>query len=892
MIDYQKIAQAALSQAEGICCELFPAGARDGAEFRIGSLAGESGKSLSINLRSGKWKDFASGDCGGDLISLWAGARDMKMGDAARELDERLHAGGFTETATHGNCGSTYKPSNLTPQPFGPETPAPTEKRRQRDGEWESVPISRSWAYRDAEGRLVGYVCRVDYPDGSKDIYPYTFCKTDDGTEKWAFHGFLKPKPLYNLEKILSTTGGVFGVEGEKCTDTLQSITRNAVFTWQGGAQAAKRIKDTDWSHLNGRSIVLLPDADSATDERGKLLPQALQPGISAMLYVEEALTEAGAKVFIALPPKGWKNGYDIADAIKDGFSFKQLVEHVNAQRKAFAVTTVREYLENELNAYAEESRPLEQEPIPEPEPEPELESQKSSNPAKPDPLKIAAKAKATIAAKIAEPPVEAPKPLAESMHGIQSIGITTEVDAAARFTELMGKPSKLRPNARNDVRFAPGVGWMIWDGKRWGTENSEFLIQEILMTQAQDWTRAMLQANDGDFNASAVKGAKAFESSGHIAGISKLARSSARVMINGKDLDSDPLILNVENGILDIRTGTLMPHDKNANCTKLANVSFDPDATHPALETFLATLRETCGTDVVDFLARAFGYCMTGEVSADALFLLQGEGGGGKTTILEAVTNMLGDYTVKLPFESFCATKYGRSPGGASCDIMMLRGARMALAEEGDRSATLDAGRVKELTGGGTITARGLYDGYVMFKPTHHLWLCSNFEPRADADDTGVWRRMIKLKFLPVPAEKRDPSLREALIHDPAARSALLAWIVRGSNEWIEHGGGRDGLGIPSSVAALTEDYRKRLDTVGQWLDESLEIGGIITDKYATASNKDLRKSYEGWCEDNGAMPLGLARFSEALRSRGLEKERTQSGVCWKGIRIAYGGM
>ena len=160
MIDFSKIAAAALCQAEGICCELFPGGRRDGVEFRIGSLAGDAGKSLAINLRTGRWKDFSSGDSGKDLIALWAAVHNIGMADAAKELDAKLNAGGFTQSAEAGHFAKGFKPSKWTPLPFAPETPPPSELRLFREDKWQPFPVARSWAYRDTEGRLVGYVCR------------------------------------------------------------------------------------------------------------------------------------------------------------------------------------------------------------------------------------------------------------------------------------------------------------------------------------------------------------------------------------------------------------------------------------------------------------------------------------------------------------------------------------------------------------------------------------------------------------------------------------------------------------------------------------------------------------------------------------------------------------
>lgn len=478
-----------------------------------------------------------------------------------------------------------------------------------------------------------------------------------------------------------------------------------------------------------------------------------------------------------------------------------------------------------------------------------------------------------------------------------RSRGLGSETDAAARFVEAYGPPDERKTNARDTVRYATGIGWLVWDSMRWNSDTEGLAVQELAKRCAKQWTRDCLEkieaakmdaSSDGKKERAALNKALSYEGASILQGVLKLAKSDKRILIDAAKLDADPYKLNCENGLLDLRTGQIRPHDKTAMMTKLAPVAYMPEARHNAVDAVLATIRETCGQEVIDFLARAFGMSLTGNVSADVLFLLQGEGGAGKTTLLEALSELLGDYATELPFESFCLARNGRSPGGASPDLIKLRGSRLAIAEEGDRSATLDAGRLKALTGGGKLTARDLYSGFMTFSQTHHLWLCSNFEPRADADDSGVWRRMVKIQFKAIPPERRDPTIRENLLNDPCAKTALFAWAVRGAIDWSDRGGGRNGLGIPASIDALTADYRKRLDTVGQWLDEAVETGALVKGPFEKASNADLRALYEKWCEENGASPLGLNRFAEALRNmKGLSGEKTRSGRRWKGISI-----
>jgi putative DNA primase/helicase len=327
-IDFDRIAQAALANAEGLLCELFPAGRRDGYEFRVGGLTGEAGRSLAINMRTGKWADFSGGDTGSDLIALWAAARMIGMGTAARELDERLSAGGITAKALRADSRpNRTDPSDWEALPFSPdEQPAPTFKRLFRENEWREYPIIASWCYRDAQGRLVGYVCRVQFSDGSKDVFPFTYARHTSGREQWRWKGFARPRPLYRLPELVVTASevGVLIVEGEKSADAAARLLPNvAVVTWPGGSKAVSLV---DLEPLRGRRVTLWPDAD--------------KPGLDAMAAIADRLEGVAASTFIVLPPEGVCEGWDLADAEAEGWDAAKVRAHVKARKDAAQAAT------------------------------------------------------------------------------------------------------------------------------------------------------------------------------------------------------------------------------------------------------------------------------------------------------------------------------------------------------------------------------------------------------------------------------------------------------------------------------------------------------------------------------------------------------------------------
>jgi putative DNA primase/helicase len=457
----------------------------------------------------------------------------------------------------------------------------------------------------------------------------------------------------------------------------------------------------------------------------------------------------------------------------------------------------------------------------------------------------------------------------------VEAQDYATDLDAAARFAA----------NYADRLRFVRGLGWHAWDGQRW-SPNADGDAMEFAKSSARSWT-AQAVSDYGENRDRRVKAAMALEGAVHIRAAVQLAKTDSRLVVRAGKLDSDLWKLNTLGGTLDLRTGTLHPHNPSDYISKLAPVQFREGATHPALDRLLTTMADTCGPDMPAFLARCIGCALTGDVGVESLFLLQGEGGAGKTTLIEAASAMLGDYAVKLAFESFVLSRHGRNPGGATPDLVRLRGARLAFASEGDQSARLDAGIIKTLTGGESVTARPLYQDPVTFPATWKLWLVSNYDPQCDADDTGLWRRLIKLKFEPVPPERRDPRLKEALLHEPAARSALLAWALKGCLDWQQRGGGRVGLAPPNIVDRLTDEYREAQDITGLWWGDLMAQDAEL-DRDGFALTGKLRQHYEEWCKENGTRPLGVKRFAEYLEKRGLYPERIKAGRGYKGLRMS----
>ncbi len=343
--DFSAVAQAALAQAESLVPAWLPGGRREGHEWKCGGVDGAPGRSLSINLRTGIWKDFADDEyAGADLVALYAAVYSLKPWEACRELAGQLGVQLRSPTAKSG--GSAPPPPPPPPAP----TPAPAAEPSSDASQWlplHPVPADappyqsqwahyargvpgRHWEYRNQAGELLGVVCRFDTSDGGKEIQPLSYCQHVSGSRRWRYKAFADPRPMYGLERI-PATGAELGimVEGEKCADALwEALGRTIpVLSWPGGGKAVRKV---DLEPLRAfQRLVGWPDADAQVDKRTHTIkPLEDQPGMQAMRYIERTVRGLGVAMRLVDigQPGDRAPGWDCADAIADGWDKPRLI--------------------------------------------------------------------------------------------------------------------------------------------------------------------------------------------------------------------------------------------------------------------------------------------------------------------------------------------------------------------------------------------------------------------------------------------------------------------------------------------------------------------------------------------------------------------------------------
>jgi len=420
-----------------------------------------------------------------------------------------------------------------------------------------------------------------------------------------------------------------------------------------------------------------------------------------------------------------------------------------------------------------------------------------------------------------------------------------------------LGNAERFAEAHRQRLFFCFDLGkWAAWNGKIWR------LGDEVAVRQAADEAVRLIHgeaANTHDPDQRKAIARWALQSESRVRIVNMLELAKHRMAIPAGELDGYPDLLTCENGVINLKTGALQPHDPTLRLTKMVEAIYDPTAQCPTWEAFLRLI--TCGdSELEHFLQVAVGYSLTGRTDSQCFFLLYGQGRNGKTTFVEAIRRLAGDYAVKISVEALLAHRNGN---GATPDVANLRGARFAVASEIPQQRSLNESLVKDLTGGDTLVARHLYGNPFTFTPTHKLWLFGNHKPTIRGDDLGIWRRVKMIPFKAIIPPEHQRPMTEVLCEFDQERSGILRWAVDGAIEWY-----RSGLPRCAAVDQATEDYRSESDMVTQFLAECCEAG--VNYRVAKA---ELYATFKQWmAEQFGEKAPGQRWLTTRLLQRGYQ--------------------
>jgi len=378
---------------------------------------------------------------------------------------------------------------------------------------------------------------------------------------------------------------------------------------------------------------------------------------------------------------------------------------------------------------------------------------------------------------------------------------------------------------------------WYVWDGQRWAPDATAEVRRRAKQTVRRIYEEAAGIADTKQREAVANHALRS-ENERRIAGMIAMAQSEPGIPILPAHLDADPWLYACLNGVVELKTGDRRSHRREDYITRLAHVEYNPTATLALWDEFLKTSTQA-DADLQRFLQTAVGYSLTGDTSAEKFFFIYGPPGSGKSTFIDAIKGIMGDYARTADFETFLKRSF---VGGVREDVAWLVGSRFVSSIEVEEGKRFADGLISLLTGGDDVTTRQLYQRRFEFKPTFKLWLVANRAPAVDGADNAVFRRLLRIPFEHVvPEADRDPALKATLRDDPQARAAVLAWAVQGCLICQ-----RDGFRIPDAVVASTADYRAESDPLADFIAMYCVPGENCVVRAGT-----LYEAYIEWCEE-----------------------------------------
>lgn len=333
-------------------------------------------------------------------------------------------------------------------------------------------------------------------------------------------------------------------------------------------------------------------------------------------------------------------------------------------------------------------------------------------------------------------------------------------------------------------------------------------------------------------------------------------------LQVHINDFDADPWLLGTKNGVVDLRSGELLPAAKEYMISKTISVAHDENASCPTWEEFIYSVFDG-DIEMIDYVQQVVGYTLTGMTNEEKYFVCLGDGGNGKSVFLNTIAEILSDYGKATAFSTFDVKEHG-----ATDDLADIRGARYVYAAERDSDRRLAENKLKHLTGGEEVKARPLYGRWFHYVPSYKIWMAVNELPTITGTDNGTWRRLVLIDFPVSFRENPDRNLMEKLRQEHAG---ILNWMIKGCLLWQRNGGLRE----PSSIIQRTSMYRASQDIIGMFCEDSLEYK-----EGSKVKHGELYQSYKNWCDLHGhKYPVSSVRFGQYLKTKKSMISRRSAG-------------
>ena len=423
---------------------------------------------------------------------------------------------------------------------------------------------------------------------------------------------------------------------------------------------------------------------------------------------------------------------------------------------------------------------------------------------------------------------------------------------------------------------MAKANGWREWTGAFWQPVTNERIMQLAKVVSRvilEECDRAFLASPTTSIDETKKAASKVHRSIDRIGKFVLAGRSEDGMFVDDPSaFDSNPDIIALPNGVLDLASLKHAPPRPEHLIGKLAGAEYNADATSPLFDRFL---EQVLPDEAVRRLLRALvGYSLSGRVDEEVWVFLYGNGRNGKSVFANILAALFGGYAGTLGTALVTRKKYSEE---GSRYLASLPGLRVALVNETGLSDVWAEERMKAMTSREKIAARLLHREPFEFMPTHTLWVRGNHMPGVLDTSDGFWRRMLPIHFN-VQIAERDviPDLDRRIIGSELP--GVLNWALAGLKDWQENG----RLPVPASVEAQRAAYKADTDLIGEWIEECCKL-----DPNAATGVTPLYQSYARHCDDVRVRPESRKLFARRMRERGFEQHPDTSRRRWMGIAL-----
>jgi len=439
------------------------------------------------------------------------------------------------------------------------------------------------------------------------------------------------------------------------------------------------------------------------------------------------------------------------------------------------------------------------------------------------------------------------------------------------------------------EVAYVPQRGaWFEFDNHHWQMDDVRHIMQKaiqctkdmlldasIIVAQATKLSDPEERKHEIERAQALMSYATKSQSKAKLEAMLSLASSNTAMVVSQGELDSNDMLLGVQNGVIELETLSFREGDPDDYITKQCVAEWSGDSEPcPTWEKFLEEVQPD--SEVRMWLQKFAGYCLTGKTSEQIFTVFQGNGANGKSVFVDILKLVMGSYATTAQFDTFCEKDNGSAIRN---DVAMLDKIRLVVANEGSEGARIDEGMVKQITGGDDYTARFLHREFFTFKPKFKVILVSNHKPVIKGTDNGIWRRLVLVPWnVTIPSEKRDKKLVDKLKRE---LNGIFAWMIHGLAMYQD-----DGLAeLPIPLVIANNEYRKDSDIIGLWLEEAID-----TDDGFSVTSSALYTNYEQWAKSYGFRPMSQKTLADKLREKGFSPAKVQQCRGWNGLRLKAG--